>query len=299
MKNRPSIVVYGAIATVTVLIIAVSVLLFVFQKERKANEIQMYQQFFELESRKLLSQFDEIDSLHHLIIGDPTIVNTLYRYRENQSPTAVAKLISNKILNNISKIQHISAAYILTAKGVCVFSSRNDFIGKDYGFRPYFSEAVRSGSSVYMAKGVTSQNLGIYFARLIQLDHKILGVAVLKFEPKFFHLASSSFLTAASSENSSLQAGLVTEQGIFLETDTGIVHSFEPLSTDQKKTITQSKQFQLSSMNPLFDQENSWLIVKKEIFTALFKNGEKYYVFSRPLKDTGIYLVHILKSKWL
>ena len=297
MKNKPSIVVYGAITTVVVLIIVVSILLFVFQKERKINEIQIYQQFFNLETKKLLNQFNEIDSLHHLIIGDPTIINTLYKYFNNQSPTAISKLISNKILRNISKIQHISAAYILTKKGVCVFSSRDDFIGNDYGFRPYFSDAVRQGSSVYMAKGITSQKFGIYFARLIQIDHKTLGVAVLKLDPQFFHLVSSFFLPSTSSNDSFLQAGLVTDHGIFLETNKAILHSFEPLSSKQKKTILLSKQFQDNTIAPIFFRENSWSVAKREQFTTLSKKGENYYVFSQPLYATGLYLVHILQSK--
>ena len=297
MKNKPSIVVYGAIATVAVLIVAVSILLFVFQKERKVNEIQIYQQFFNLEAKKILHQFKEIDSLHHLIIGDPTIVNTLYKYRYNQSPTAISKLISNKTLRNISKIQHISAAYILTAEGICVFSSRDDFIGNDYGFRPYFSEAVRQGSSVYLAKGITSKKFGIYFARLIQLDHKILGIAVLKLDPQFFHLVSSFLLPGTSSDKSFLQAGLVTDHGIFLETDKGILHSFEPLSIRQKKIISLSKQFQNKAIEPIFLQKNSWSVAKKDQFITLSKNGENYYIFSQPLYATGLYLVHILQSK--
>ncbi len=39
-------------------------------------------------------------------------------------------------------------------------------MGKDYSFRPYFIRALQNGESLYVAKGMTSKQLGIYYAQV-------------------------------------------------------------------------------------------------------------------------------------
>jgi len=65
-------------------------------------------------------------------------------------------------------------------------SNRNtseSFVGKNYTFRPYFQQAVKGSSSVYMGLGVTSGKRGVYYSRTVYdtVQNNRLGVAVIKF----------------------------------------------------------------------------------------------------------------------
>ncbi len=76
--------------------------------------------------------------------------------------------------------------YLLDAKGKTIAASNRDdpdsFVGKNYGFRPYFTEAIKGGSYVYMALGVTSGRRGIYYSYPVYLGAAGLpaGVVVIK-----------------------------------------------------------------------------------------------------------------------
>ena len=77
-------------------------------------------------------------------------------------------------------------AYLMNGQGTTIATSNrsaaDSFLGKDYSFRPYFTEAISGKSSAYMALGVTSGRRGIYLAHpAIDGDGgSIRGVAVLK-----------------------------------------------------------------------------------------------------------------------
>jgi two-component system, sensor histidine kinase and response regulator len=76
--------------------------------------------------------------------------------------------------------------YLLDAQGVTVAASNRDapdsFLGKAYGFRPYFQEAMAGGSTVYLAKGATSGARGAYFSSPVHepASDGPIGVAVIK-----------------------------------------------------------------------------------------------------------------------
>lgn len=79
-----------------------------------------------------------------------------------------------------------SVCYLLNIHGVVIASSnrndRDNFIGKDYSFRPYFKESMRGAPFVYMAQGVTSGKRGIYFSNPVYANDKrtVIGVCVIK-----------------------------------------------------------------------------------------------------------------------
>ncbi len=54
------------------------------------------------------------------------------------------------------------------------------FVGQNYGFRPYFEEALSGRTGRYITKGVTSKKAGYYLARPVTVDGEIRGVVVAK-----------------------------------------------------------------------------------------------------------------------
>ncbi|MFO7807402.1 MAG: cache domain-containing protein [Candidatus Moraniibacteriota bacterium] len=72
---------------------------------------------------------------------------------------------------------YFSAIYLMDSEGETLSSTQEDFVGENYGFRKYFSEALREGQGTQMAIGSTSGKSGYYFASRIGDSS---GVAVVK-----------------------------------------------------------------------------------------------------------------------
>lgn len=160
------------------------------QKKTTARDIKLYQQFLSQNAKIQTSHFNHIKGItkqlsHNSIIKD--ILTTANQNPEkDQGNTMIATI--NKNLFNIASIPDISAAFIMNTHGTCILSSNATFLGKNYGFRPYFKQAISGNDGLYTAAGVTSKQLGIYYALPIRLDTQLLGVAVIKFSPSFFNL---------------------------------------------------------------------------------------------------------------
>lgn len=58
----------------------------------------------------------------------------------------------------------------------------DSFVGRDYGFRPYFRQAMRTGTAEYFALGNTSHRPGLFLARRIGPASDPDGVVVVKVE---------------------------------------------------------------------------------------------------------------------
>ncbi len=296
--NKISKLVFVSIIFVVNIILMVTFIVVYIHKERKNTDIDRYGRFFKLEATRLESRINEIDSLHHLVINDPTIANVFYKLEHDQEPTALSRLMTNRILENIGQIRHISAVYLLTKDGQCRFSSAKSFIGNNYGFRPYFTEALKKGKSVYLARGVTSHVTGIYFSHDIELNGEKLGVAVLKIDPRFFQLKSIFSFSSMPSEKDTLRTGLATNQGILLNTSENILNTVEDLTKEQRAVIRHSKQFPEKEIIPLGFPRGSWVRVKNTGFSAIDYQGKPYYFFSMPLLGNELFLVHILDADW-
>jgi PAS domain S-box-containing protein len=93
---------------------------------------------------------------------------------------------ANLELDHFHDALEVSVCYLMDKDGNTIASSnRNDpdsFVGKNYGFRPYFRQAIKGTTAVYMALGVTSIKRGVYFSHPVYVAGKesALGVVVIK-----------------------------------------------------------------------------------------------------------------------
>lgn len=121
------------------------------------------------------------------------------------------------------------------------FSSTDSFIGKNYGFRPYFQKAIKGYSAIYLALGVTSGKRGAYFSHPIYDDNspEPIGVFVIK--------------TSADTIENSLNnlrwteedASLIAPPGIiFMSTNSSwLYHSISRIDDETRAVIAETKQF--------------------------------------------------------
>jgi len=93
---------------------------------------------------------------------------------------------ANIILDQFQEDLKLSVCYLMNGSGNTIASSNrktsDSFVGKNYGFRPYFTQAMQGIPVVYMALGVTSKKRGLYYSHPVYGTEKAnpLGVAVIK-----------------------------------------------------------------------------------------------------------------------
>jgi len=100
------------------------------------------------------------------------------------SPTVAARV--NARLELLAQRTDAAAIYVIDARGRTVAASNHrlptSFVGQDYGFRPYFRDAMRDGSAELFALGTISGVPGLYLAQRIGTAARPLGVVVVKIE---------------------------------------------------------------------------------------------------------------------
>jgi len=76
--------------------------------------------------------------------------------------------------------------YLLERNGITVSASNwrnpDSFVGQNFGFRPYFRDAMRNDHAELFALGSVSRRAGMFIARSISGDEGPLGVIVVKVE---------------------------------------------------------------------------------------------------------------------
>jgi two-component system C4-dicarboxylate transport sensor histidine kinase DctB len=76
--------------------------------------------------------------------------------------------------------------YVVAADGIAISASNwqeeKSFVGNDYGFRSYFSRAMREGGAEHFALGSVSNRPGLYISHRVGPAEKPLGVVVVKME---------------------------------------------------------------------------------------------------------------------
>ena len=93
---------------------------------------------------------------------------------------------ANTLLDTFKSVLAVDVCYLMDANGRTVASSNryepDSFVGQDFGYRPYFTEAMKGFSATYMALGATSGVRGAYYSHPVYASGSgtILGVAVIK-----------------------------------------------------------------------------------------------------------------------
>jgi len=125
------------------------------------------------------AELNELELVDDILAGLPWVAAAL----ESGKPKDLAQ--ANEGLQSFNQEKGTAVCYILDRKGTTVASSnyrdQDSFVGKNYGFRKYFSQAVRGISAIDFALGVTSLKKGLYVGSPIRDNYnRVIGVAVVK-----------------------------------------------------------------------------------------------------------------------
>ena len=127
----------------------------------------------------MASKMGEIDRLVSAMAGSPSITS----WMATKNPQTIQQV--NAVLDRYCQISAASICYLMNPDGLTMTSSNRDhpgsFVGKNFGFRPYFKEPMRGAPGRYWAVGVVNKELGYYASAPVK-DNKgnIIGVAVIK-----------------------------------------------------------------------------------------------------------------------
>jgi C4-dicarboxylate-specific signal transduction histidine kinase len=184
---------------------------------------------------------------------------------------------ANVILDTYRYTFEVSVCYLMNGTGITIASSnRNDpssFVGKDYSFRPYFTEAIRGIRERYYALGVTSGVRGYYSSYPVRAENgTIIGVAVIKQELDFLEqdLRQEGYTFLVS-----------PDEVIFISGTDGLInHTLGRLNAETRLELETSRQFGEGPFEP-FTHEPVETGDEVEI------DGTTYLVSRKTINDDG------------
>ena len=126
----------------------------------------------------LASELQKFRLLPLVLAEYPDVATVL----ESYNPSAQQRL--NAQLELLADRTDAAAIYLIDAKGITRVASNwrlpTSFVGQDYGFRPYFRDAMRNGASELFALGTVSGKPGLYLARRVDHGQRALGAIIVK-----------------------------------------------------------------------------------------------------------------------
>ncbi|MEO8153216.1 MAG: ATP-binding protein [Rhizobacter sp.] len=158
---------------------------------------------------------------------------------------------ANEFLSAANGLAQVSATYLMDDRGVTLAASNWDqkvsFVGRDYGFRPYFRDAIRGRMGRYYGVGVTSGEAGFFLASRIITPSGATGVITVK-------------LTLDGFEEAMRQSG----EAVLLADQDGVVflsavaewkyRVLSPLSEASRERISQERQYGDTPLLPISDR---------------------------------------------
>ncbi|MCR9214635.1 MAG: sensor histidine kinase [Proteobacteria bacterium] len=114
------------------------------------------------------------------LIADKASIRELL---ENPTDPIIVEDVNLK-LKDIAETVDASDVYVIDKDGLTLAASNYEkpttFVGRNYGFRPYFKQAIDGELGRYFAFGIASFRRGYYFSSPVWIDGEISGVVVVK-----------------------------------------------------------------------------------------------------------------------
>lgn len=139
------------------------------------GQLQLYAQSI----RTLVDRFNSVPELLSL----DSDIRSMLRAPEDRH----LRMALNLRLESLNKAAGSNVLYLLDTRGETLAASNwrdwSSFVGSNYGFRPYFQNALRDGGARYFAVGVTTGVPGYFLSHVVRdEDGTLLGVLVVKLE---------------------------------------------------------------------------------------------------------------------
>jgi C4-dicarboxylate-specific signal transduction histidine kinase len=194
----------------------------------------------------LLATIDRHFYLPQVLASDPRIVDALSSLKA--TPITGYTQVS-RLLRQINGQAESDQIFLMDTNGQAHYSSNYDsvtsFVGKNYGFRPYFRDAVEGDAGFYFAVGATSGVPGLFLSAPVRADSgQILGVIVIKID---LRKLEQSWANSGDSVWVTDQNGIV-----FLASKVKWhYHAIRPISRELELELAQTRQYGQGPVKPL------------------------------------------------
>lgn len=135
----------------------------------------------EFHTRDLVSAVERFTNLPDLLAADASLLALL------QAPHDPERLnAANRYLSFAQTRTGVSHAYLIDSQGLTRAASNwqdaDSFVDSNYGFRPYFQDAMTGQTGVFYGIGVTTGRPGAFIAAPIRVGKQVLGVVAVKID---------------------------------------------------------------------------------------------------------------------
>ncbi len=197
----------------------------------------------ELYINYLQGVLEKYESLPQLLAIDEHLVHA---FLDPLDPQRIETL--NRYLETINTVSDTLDTYLMNRDGLTIAASNwqkeHPFVGRNFGYRPYFTQAMEGRLGRYFALGTTSSQRGYYFAYPVRKENQILGAVVVKIdidqiEQKWAH-RDENFLVSDP------------EGVIFITTNPNWRYkSLRPLDEEMLRQIKDSRRYPNATLAPL------------------------------------------------
>lgn len=229
MKTRKTLLLLAMFS-----IIVLSVLLHSWLKKSYQNQIVSNQEItVGIYRNTLEAALARFDYLPHVLSQN----NKLFQQAFNQPELASESL---KAFKQSSKVDVI---FIMKENGETIASSNwgeeRSFVGKNYGYRPYFKQALQQQKGQFFGVGATTNIPGYFVSAPYRVDNEVKAVIVVK-------VLLSSIVDSWSTRTQNGDIIFVADENqviILSSKEEWLYHSLVELNSKQNKAIKEQKQF--------------------------------------------------------
>ena len=188
----------------------------------------------------------------------PQILGDLPALREALAgPEQKSRLdTANRLLRDICAQTGAEVMYLMDTRGQTLAASNWDkhdsFVGRNFAFRPYFSEAMAGRLGRFFGLGTTSGKRGYFFAAAVRDEEKIIGVLVVKVD-----LDHTESLWGKTPE----QLLVADHNGVVILTSNPAwrFRATRPLSEAEQRSIVAIQPYPTRDPRPLNINQTAWL----------------------------------------
>jgi two-component system C4-dicarboxylate transport sensor histidine kinase DctB len=191
----------------------------------------------------LASELRRHEAVPQLLAVDPQVARFLLSER---LPGQIDSM--NRRLAAVNKIARSGDTYLMDPAGLTLAASNWDgetpFVGRNFGYRPYFRDALGGTLGRYFALGNTSRRRGFYFAAPVRDGASVLGVLAVKVDVTAIERTWSG----------STEEILVTDSDdvVFMSNrEEWVLHSLTPLPEAVRARIDASRRYDERRIAPL------------------------------------------------
>lgn len=145
------------------------------------NQLEQHQSQLDRFASHIETKLDKYAHLPKLLAQDKEVISAVLHPNNSAQQD-----ITNRYLEDVNQVINASDTYLLDAQGTTLAASNwnisRSFVGRNFSWRPYFSQAIQGETSQYFALGSTSGQRGYYYSYPVVYAAEIIGVIVIKMD---------------------------------------------------------------------------------------------------------------------